>query len=323
MHMTFRAATGLAAALCATALAATPALAQEAPAWAASRVSLLNTVNTRQLDKGADLTWNPYYAMGIRVSPAWRLGESVSLGASLSVLREFTQEDATTREGEWWFDDLTISAGHRGVELPVIGTRLGGSLAVYAPTSKASQARTLQVGIRPAASLTHTFPVLAGLSVRYDGSVRFNAHEFTTASQNEPLIAACRGLECDELSHTGVRNVRWQHGHRLGLALGVFDWLSISGGAGVFVSHLYDGIDVDTEAPDPVEPEDQRYLMAYDAELTLGPWRGISTGVGLSTYNPQRAPDQERYAAFYNRYTQAYLDLRIDIAGLVTPSEEN
>ncbi|MCB9543051.1 MAG: hypothetical protein H6703_11460 [Myxococcales bacterium] len=318
MHTGSRAVLILATAL----LAATPAAADEAPAWAASRVSLLNTVNTYELDKSNSLTWNPYYAVGVRVSPAWRLTEDLSIGAGIAVLREITESDATTREGEWWFDDLTVSAGHRGIELPVIGTRLGGSLALFFPTSKASQARSMQIGVRPGISLTQSFPVLAGLSLRYDGSVRFNAHEYTTSTQVAPSVAACRGLECDELSHSGVRNVRWQHGHRLGVALGVFDWLSLSAGAGVFVSHLYEGIAVETDAPFAVAPDDRRYLMAYDAELTLGPWQGLSAGLGLSTYNPQRAPDQTRYDAFYNRYTQAYLDLRIDIAGLIARREE-
>lgn len=317
MHTGSRALLAIAVTLCAT-----PAAAEEAPAWAASRVSLLNTVNTFELDKGASLTWNPYYAVGARVSPAWQLGEDLSIGAGLSIMREVTESDITTAEGEWLLDDLTVSAGHRGVELPVIGTRVGGSLALFFPTSKASQARTMQIGVRPGLSLTQSLPVLAGLSLRYDGSLRFNAYEYTTASQEAPTIAGCRGIDCSEYLNTGVRNARWQHGHRLGFALGLLDWLSLSAGAGVYVSHLHDAILVDTQAPDAVEPEDRRFLMSYDAELTLGPWQGISTGLGISTYNPQRAPDQTQYDPFYNRYTQAYLDLRIDIAGLIARSEE-
>ncbi|MCB9528091.1 MAG: hypothetical protein H6701_06785 [Myxococcales bacterium] len=318
MHTGSRAVLILATAL----LAATPAAADEAPAWAASRVSLLNTFNTYELDKSHSLTWNPYYAVGVRVSPAWRLTEDLSLGAGIALLREVTQSDITTEEGEWWFDDLTVSAGHRGIELPVIGTRLGGSLALFFPTSKASQARSMQWAIRPGLSLTQSFPVLAGLSLRYAGSMRYIDYEYTTSGYEEPTNPCDRGIECAALRGSGLRNVRWMHTHSLGFALGVFDWLSLSASASVNVSALHDLIEVETNAPDAVPSEHHRYLMGYDAELTLGPWYGLSTGLGISTYNPQRAPDQTFYDPFYNRYTQAYLDLRIDIAGLIARREE-
>lgn len=328
------------------ALLATPALAQDGPGaadadpveetaaevaldaeaadrpsrWAGSRINLLNQANVWELDRGNSLTWNPYYAVGIGIAPRFRVLDDLSVGAALSVVREVTESDTTTDAGEWWFDDLSLNASTPGVTLPGIGTRIGGALAVYFPTSKPSQAATLQVGIRPSISVSHRFPLLEGLGLSYSGSLRVNLHEYTTPSRETASIPTCRGAECAELSHTGVRNTRWQHGHRLGLSLGILDWLTIGGGVGLYVSHLYD-LAEPASGEATVDPAHERYAQSADAELTFGPFRGFSVGLGMSSFHPQLAPDQTAYAPFYNRYTQAYLDLRLDVAGLFTAKE--
>lgn len=295
--------------------------APEPSRWAGSRVNLINQVNVWELDRGNSLTWDPYYALGVGLAPRFRLLDELTVGASIQVVRELTESNVTTRDGEWWFDDLSLSFSAAGIELPVIGTRVAGGLAFYFPTSKASQAATLQVGIRPSLAISHRFGVLSGLTLAYNGSLRVNAHEYTTAEQETPLIPTCRGAACAELSHTGVRNTRWQHGHRVGFSLGLVDWLSIGAGAGLYVSHLYDLVPAEGAGAPTVEPAHERFAASTDAELTFGPWRGASIGLGVASFHPQLAPDQSRYAPFYNRYTQAYLDLRIDVAGLLTPEE--
>ncbi len=303
----------------ATATPETPSSALDR--WAGSRINLLNQANVWELDRSNSLTWNPYYAVGIGIAPRFRVLDALSVGASISVVREITESDITTAEGEWWFDDLTLSASTPGITLPGIGTRIGAGLAFSLPTSKPSQAATLQLGIRPSISVSHRFPVLEGLGLSYSGSLRVNLHEFTTPSREAPLIPTCRGAECAELSHTGVRNTRWQHGHRVGLSLSVLDWLTVGGGVGLYVSHLYD-LSLAADAADPtVAPAHERYAQSADAELTVGPFRGLSVGLGVSSFHPQLAPDQTAYTPFYNRFTQAYLDLRLDIAGLLTSEE--
>ena len=289
--------------------------------WAGSRINLLNQANVWELDRGNSLTWNPYYAVGIGIAPRFRVLDGLSVGAAISVLREVTEADVTTDDGEWWFNDLSLSVSSSGIALPGIGTRIAGGLAVFLPTSKPSQAATLLAGIRPSVSVSHRFPLLKGLSLSYSGNLRVNMHEFTTPSREAPLIPTCRGAECAELSHTGVRNTRWQHGHRLGVSLGVLDWLSIGAGMGVYVSHLYDLAEVPDVGAPTVEPAHERYAQSADAELTVGPFRGLSVGLGISSFHPQFAPDQTRYTPFYNRFTQAYLDLRLDIAGLLSSKE--
>lgn len=304
-------------------LAAPTAAHAESPPWAGSSVSLRNVVSAYELDKSNSQTWNPYYGLGLTISPRWRFGDVAYVSGALSMSREITQSDATTREGEIWLGDVSLTGGTSGLTLPVIGSRVGASLTAVFPSSKPSQSDTLQLGLRPALSLSHRFPVLAGLSVSYSGSLRFNMHRYTTGGQlDAPRIATCQGIECAELRHDGVRNVRWQHGHRLGLALGIIEGLSLSAGAGVYVSHLYDGVAAEDASVVPVEPINSRYAASYDAELTVGPFAGLSFGLGLSTFGPQRAPDQSIYDPFYNRFTQAYLDVRLDVAGLLSSDEE-
>lgn len=288
--------------------------------WAGSRINLLNTTNAWELDRGNSLTWNPYYGIGIGIAPRFRIVDSLSVGAALSVTREITESDVTTEEGEWWLNDLSLSISSSGVTVPGVGTRISGALAFYLPTSKAAQAATLLVGIRPSVSVSHRFPVLKGLGLSYSGSLRVNQHDYTTPSLDVPRVP-CLGAECAQYSHTGVRNTRWQHGHRIGLSLGILDWLSIGGGMGVYVSHLYDLTEAADAADPTVAPAHERFAQSADAELTVGPFRGLSVGLGVSSFHPQLAPDQTAYTPLYNRYTQAYLDLRLDIAGLLTPKE--
>jgi len=288
--------------------------------WAGSRINMLNTANAWQFDRGASLTWDPYYAIGFGLAPRFRIIDGLSIGASLNILGEMTESNVTTRDGEWWLDDLTLRLSSSGIALPVTGTRVSGGVAVSLPTSKPSQAATLVMGVRPSVSISHRFPVLSGLSLSYGGSLRVNVNRFTTPQRDAPTIRTCV-TQCDELVHTGVRNVRWQHGHRLGLGLSVLDWLAIGGGFGIYASYLYDSATVVDAAAPIVEPAHARYAFSYDAELTVGPFAGVSAGLGLSTFAPQLAPDQTTYDPFFNRYTQAYLDLRVDVAALLTPEE--
>jgi hypothetical protein len=47
----------------------------------------------------------------------------------------------------------------------------------------------------------------------------------------------------------------------------------------------------------------------------------LEVGLGYETVSPQLAPDSTYYNPFYNRYTTLYLDLRLEVDGLVAQIE--
>ncbi|MCA9539518.1 MAG: hypothetical protein KC620_11560, partial [Myxococcales bacterium] len=302
-------------------LCAAPAAAGDPP-WRGTTISYQNTVSAYELDKSNSQTWNPYYAMGVQGTLNWFWLDRLYTRASIGLTRELTEADAETRDGETWWSDLTLTVGTSGWEVPVLGTRLGADVTFTLPTSKISQAQSLQFGTSPAVSIAQPFKLLSGLTLSYRGVVRINSHEWTTSQRENTRLPSCRGIECAEGLHTGVRNVQWQHAHTGSVALAVLDWLSLSAQVGVVEQHLYPRADAEGITLEAVSNTDTRYLAVWGGELTVSPLSMLEIGLGLSTMNPQLAPDSTSYDPFYNRYSQLYLDLRLDVARLLGPLGE-
>ena len=79
----------------------------------------------------------------------------------------------------------------------------------------------------------------------------------------------------------------------------------------------------DIEADDPrlANPEeaaaDTRHRSAFYAEAAFTPVPALQVALGYETVSPQLAPDSTYYNPFYNRYTTLYLDVRLEVEGLV------
>ena len=144
----------------------------------------------------------------------------------------------------------------------------------------------------------------------YRGGIQFNVHQFTTSETESPRLAGCRGQECARLLNTGVRNSQYQQSHSGGVSLSFVDWLSASVSAGAYLSHLYASSDLGSDEFFALEPMDTRYAMSFGLGLNATLPKGMTAGLGLSTFSPQRAPNNDFYRPFYNRFSQVYLDLR-------------
>jgi len=262
-------------------------------------------------DPSAELDYNPYYAITFGVAPHWRWHPKLYTSASLSFSREVTQPDARNRPDEIWLSDTKLTFGTPGWTIPGVKLVVGGRVTSIFATSPTSQAQTLNYGLETALSLSRSFPVLGGLSVGYGGSVRTNFHEFTTGELEAPKIASCRGQTCAELVNTGVRNSQYQQGHTTRLSLIVLPWLNISTSFGVYLSHLYPDASIEGVSNETLEPVSTRYAVSYGFGVGLTPIQGVTTSLGLSTFNPQRTPANEYYEPYINRYSQVYLDLRL------------
>jgi hypothetical protein len=286
--------------------------------WRGSTLTYRNVASTISLWKDEDLTWNPYYAMAVDFAPRWWFGSVLYVTADIAATRELTEADDTTRRGETWLDDVTFKVGaSRLVTIPFVGIDVSLGLTGIAPTSKLSLARTLIVGVRPDLTLARRFDLLAGASLSYTltGTRYFN--RYTTAERDSPLIPGCSGADCDVLVNTGERNPKWRVSHLFAASLDFTDWLGLSADAGIITDWLYDAAATDPLVSHvPQEPQDRRYLMVYEAELTGRPWAPLTLAAGASTVSPQLRPDSSPEAPVVNRYTTVYFDVRFDFGEL-------
>jgi len=310
------------AAILAVSVASAQAHAEDkAPPWAGSSIGVSNTVSALTLDPSAEPNYNPYYAVGVSVAPRWAFAPWLSLSASIAATHEVTDADGTTYSNETMLSDTGLALGLSGAKIPGVGVGVSGGLKATFPTSLASRAQTLQVGITPSLRLSKRFGLLEGLTLGYGGSVRINAHGYTTSARQAPRIASCRGIDCAEFLNTGVRNSQYQTANTVSLGLGLTKWLGLSSSFGVYTSHLYPGQTVPEVSHIPTAPTDTRYAVSYGLSARIGPFAGLTTSIGASTFNPQLAPNSTYYRPFYNRYTQLSVDLSFDLSSLV-PSKD-
>ncbi len=314
--------TALAAAFAALALAA-PAAAQDAePApFRGSSMVYRNAMTAVSADPSSELTYNPVYTMSLSLAPRWYLAGETYVRAGTSVSRELTDSDWTTQQGEFILGDTTLGVGNSRLWVaPVIETAFSADLGVRLPTSKVSQARTLQVAIEPRVGISRTFPVLKGLSLGYGFAMAADLHEYTTGEIESPRIPGCV-IDCERHVNTGVRNTRWRMSHTFSVGLGIFDWLSLGAGAGVHTHWLHPAMAVEGQSFEPQDDTSTRHYVNYDLEATVTPFSGFAVGLGATTYNPQQQPDSAYYDPVFNRFTELFIDLRFEAAGLASLGE--
>lgn len=277
-----------------------------------------NTVSARSFNRNADLTYNPYYAMELELSPVWWLTGHLYTALNISMVRELTNSDITTKEGETLLQDIYLSfAAPDLFIIPKVKIHVTPAIRFYAPTSKISRARTLILSVYPRLRLHRTLDVLDGLTFAYVLGFRGNFHYSTTQALDEPLIVAPLGStrSQESFANTGYRNTRFLLVNALALNLAIDHWIGISASAGVVHGFLYPiTANDDRISYTPQTPTDVRYVMIYDGEVYVRPLPYLEVALGFTTQNFQLAADSTYEAPFFNRYTAAFLDLRVDVA---------
>ena len=182
------------------------------------------------------------------------------------------------------------------------------------------------VGLRPALNISWTVPGLESLSVNYSGSGTWYAHEYTTASREVPLILGCAITDggCDAFSHNGVRNTKWRLINSISTNFSATSWLGFSATFVMLHDFVYP-LEADEEQATsfvPQKPSSTRYVLAYDLSMNIKAMSGMNIALGASTANPQLAPDTSHYAPFYNRYTNFYLNLSLDLPSIFASSPD-
>ena len=289
-------------------------------AFSGSLIAYRNSVSMLTFDKDAELTYNPYYAMSLKLTGQYWFTKALYVNARFAVTRELTDSDLSTSRGETWPSDLTLRFGAQDLyTIPVVGIALSADLDFVLPTSPVAQARTLQLGIAPSVGISRTFDVLKGISVGYSFRPTFFAHEKQTAQRDTPLIQSCEDEPggCAQYLDAGLRNARFRLAHTFQLGIAFTDWFDFGVAFALATDHLHDAATDSRVSHVPQEPQDQRFYMSSDFRFGFRPLEALRVGFGASTTHPELAPDSTRYTPFFNRYTVFYLDLGLDIAGLV------
>ena len=289
--------------------------------WRGSEVVLRNSFSGVSLDPANDLTYNPYYGMTWSFRPWWWFTKSFYLRAQLDVDQELTNSDITTYDNEALLGDLQLAAGFSNVVMiPKVKIGISFDLILTFPTSKASQARTMVMGIGPGMRVSRSFKVLKGLSVGYGVRVTPTIHRYSTGELDTPLIPGCSVSSggCDSALNTGLRNQVVRLTHYADFSVKFLSWFGMS----LSVGQAIDWLNPLGDSPEDVslkqaEPDNQRYLTFFDLQFAFKPHKTFEVALGYSALHPQLAPNSRYYVPFFNRYSAVYLDLKLKIDGLV------
>lgn len=294
--------------------AAAAALPSGSSPFAGSFVTLRNVATALSVNKDAEPTYNPYYAMVLSLAPNWNAGKSIYVRGNLSFSRELTHEDWTTYAGETTLSDTNLTAGWRAFRSDRIGLSAALEASLNLPTSKASQARTLQAGTGLGVTAVWAAGNFAVIGI---ARVAYQWNRYSTGETEKPWVASCSSSAsgCDPYISTGVRNTEWRISNFGIVAWSPLSWLGINVQGGVISDLLYDMsaskarfAGVISSASDGVN---YRELMVYGVSAELRPHKALTVAIGAETVNPQLAADSTYRAPFFNRFTTLFIDLQV------------
>jgi len=289
--------------------------------WRGSTVSLQNSFTALSLAPGAELTYNPYYAMTLKLRPSWWFNDNLGVQIWMDVVTELTDSDITTYSREPLLGDLMLRGVYNDIyTIPKADIKISADVFIVTPTSKMSLARTSILTLKPGVLLKRKFDVLEGLNLSY--TLRFGLywHRYTTAQRDTPLIPTCSSTQggCDAFLNTGIRNTAFQLTQALGVELQLLEWLSAYMTYGHIIDFLYR---IDNDDPrishQPQEPQNQRYISLFDLGVSYSPLKTLSVSLGYQALYPHLSPDSTYYTPFFNRYGVIYCDLTLNVEGLI------
>jgi hypothetical protein len=291
--------------------------------WAGSSVIVRNASTAISADRSADLTYNPYWEVSLTIAPRWQFSDLFWVSASQSFSRELTHSDWTTQDGEFVLSDLGLRTGlSRFATIPSVEIALSSDVALTFPASKASQARTLIMGIGPGLSLSRSFDVADGLSLSYGLRGTYFWHEFTTGQYESPTLIDCE-RDCGQFLDTGVRNPKWRISNSFGVGLSFLEMVTLSLSYAVITDPLNASSDTLQVSLTPLEPTDTRFRNSFDVSLTVAPADVVSFTLGANTTNSQLNPDGTGYYdLLFNRFTLLYLDVAFDLGAPFSEGSE-
>ncbi|WP_373046493.1 hypothetical protein [Vulgatibacter sp.] len=283
--------------------------------WRGSSLTYEHVTSTISFDKGAELTYNPYYAHTLGVAPRYYLRDDLYVGAALSLQQELTNSDWTTDYRQWMFSDLNLSAGWSGWQEPVSQIRVTGSLAVALPLSLVSQASTQILSVAPAIRIARNFDVGGNLNVSWNGRWTQRFH-----SETSPVRDDCG--DCSNPKSLGYLNAWGDFSTGPSVVYTVMPQLNLFADMRWSESFLYDNttgteqvMDVERSygASDFAAGFDGRYGSYFGLGASYDIVDEATVSATVATPSPQLAPDGTRRSPFFNRFTQVGVGLTLNL----------
>ena len=296
---------------------ATPA--QAASQFAGSSVNLRHAVGTQGLDRGADLTWNPYAAAIISLSPNYALPAKMNLSANWDFEAEYTQRDTEPSRFNYGDPTLTLSRSPL-LSHKATGLAVDGSLTLRAGLSTSSRAKTRYGALSLGLGLSRKFVAQKGLKVRLGLSATAYGHGATHGTSSQSIYGACSGpialstmaSNCAEelIVRSGSANAHSAISSNITASIKLPAKLSARArlGAswlGTYSADLSDPL-ISYSGPSGTAT---RYLLFSDFRVGAAPHKRVSLALGLQTAHPQLGSDGTYRTPFVNRYSNLYFDL--------------
>lgn len=291
---------------------------KDPPFYRGSSISYRNVGSAIGINRAAEPTHNPFYAMQLALLPRVWFNPQIYARGSFDVTTELTRPDAIN--DRFVISDVGLAMGADSFyKVPVLEADLSTELSFALPSSKASQASTRVLAGAASAGLSRAFGDFS-LSLSGNAEKYFNRH--ITGAPSGYLLGVCGasiGNSCiSTVIQSGRRNASWALGSGLGASYKAKPWLSLSMNAGVGMAFLYDLPDSDQISLPTPQTTNIRYLFISGAGATVKKIDNLAVNFGLRSVYGQLAPDGSYRMPFINRFTQLYLDLGLDVAGLVS-----
>jgi hypothetical protein len=290
-----------------------------------------NIFSAYQMNRGSELTYNPYYAMSLSLRPRWYFTDALSARLRFDVETELTNSDETTQYHETRLSDLLFDLVYDPiVEIPVVNLNVGAGLRLQLPTSPQAQAETMYVGLGPQVRLSRVFDVLDGLLIYYSFRYMKYLNRYTTLQRQTNPYSCVRGDPACQ-AHNQLGDPARSHGffnqimlqldflerlfRPMHFAVMVLFYNYLTYGAPDATVPIMGGAEAEVEHIE--NPVNHTASIWYVIELGIDITDYLGIGVGVSTFSPQLRPDSTYRQPFFNRYSNLYVDLTLDVERLV------
>ncbi len=316
-------------------------LGEEPSAWRGSTFSWNNSATTETLGIGQDVqSENPTYEMSFALSPRYYVWEgkgelppSIALGARLEAIREFTNSDTTTEEGEWLLSNLLLTSQFSQGVYKKDGYETTVALrapAIALPTSKAARNNGTIFGLGARLIGLQNFPLLGensavlpsfGLTgvMGYDHAFRRTTTPTNTDFERERLGLDGETLPSDQLSGRAFTDDEVLLGFSTTLVIhervrwsNLFEWH-------LSWKYRFNG-EAEAElatGPAPVEeqenPDNFGVVSLFASEVSVVVVRELSVELGYQNLASQIGPDAQRRSMFYSPDARFSLSLVLNL----------
>ncbi len=307
-----------------------------------SSLAIDNSASTETLGIGQDYqSRNPNYELAFSLRARYALWEraenqrSLGLGANIALVREFTNSDVTTEQGEWTFTDaeLVLGYGQRLFESGPYKTSLLVAVpSLSFPTSKVSRINGKILGAGLSATLTQIVPVREGESIlpsahfmlRLGYSYLFTRAVVPTTDAIERFNTDAtdpygRSIPSDQLGAAAFA----QHQGTLGLAAGLdlAESVTFDVQFGWRPAYKY-GLDEDAQVciltgcvtPERVDdPQRFTVITLFQTELVVDAPKPVGFAFGYENVAQQLGPDGQRRNMLYSPDARVYASLLVHL----------